>query len=117
MDRKTIGKQGEEMAAEWLRQKGYEILETNFRKRSGEIDIIARAPEGNYVFAEVKTRSSNTFGYPEEAVDARKIHKMFVTAEQWMKQNGIETDRYQLDVIAIETGAKTPRITHLENIG
>ena len=72
---KSAGQYGEDIAAAFLKKKGYLIVERNFRKRFGEIDIIAE-DGGTIVFAEVKTRSSDRFGSPFEAVDSRKQKKM-----------------------------------------
>ena len=62
---------GEKLAADFLTKQGYEIIETNFRCREGEVDIIAK--DGDYlVFIEVRTKSSRMFGSPEESITARK---------------------------------------------
>ncbi len=72
------GKEGEEIASAYLKAKGYQIIEMNKRFGRAEIDIIAKI--GNeYVFVEVKTRTSDYFGFPEEAIDKRKI-KLLVNA-------------------------------------
>ena len=71
----TLGKEGEALAVSFCRKKGYRILEKNYRTVFGEIDIIARDGE-MIVFIEVKTRTDDTFGYPFEAVDARKREKI-----------------------------------------
>lgn len=116
MNKQSFGKQGEDLALEFLKQKGYKILETNFRKRSGEIDLVALSPSSEYVFVEVKTRHGSGFGYPEEAVDQRKLRKMFLTAERWMGMKNLDTDNYRLDVIAIEVANGQNKITHIENV-
>ncbi len=116
MDKQRFGKIGEQLALKFLKDKDYAILETNFRKRSGEIDIIARAPGGELVFCEVKTRHDSDFGYPEEAVDSRKIRKILLTAQMWLTMKKAETENYRIDVIAIEIKGGKPHITHLENV-
>lgn len=116
MNRQEFGKQGETIAIAFLKKEGYAVLETNFRKHSGEIDIIARSPENETVFIEVKTRRGNRFGYPEEAVDARKIRKIFVTAQCWLALKKMNADGVRIDVIAIEFKNGKPEITHLKNI-
>jgi putative endonuclease len=68
------GKEGEKIAAAYLRKNGYHIYESNFRCSLGEIDIIARE-KNELVFIEVKTRKSGKLGYPEQAVGARKQKK------------------------------------------
>ncbi len=113
---KELGKGGEAMAAAFLREKGYKIFETNFRKRIGEVDIIAMDGKKQYVFVEVKTRRGSAYGYPEEAVSPRKLHKMLVTGQLWLALNKINTEHYRLDVISIEMKHGDAHITHLENI-
>ena len=72
--KKEIGKRGEQLAAEYLKNNGYKILDTNYQKRKGEIDLIAYDPTSDeIVFIEVKARSSQSYGYPEEAVNQNKI--------------------------------------------
>ncbi len=71
MKRKTTGIIGERLAADFLIKQGYEIIETDFRCKEGEVDIIAK--DGNYlVFVEVRAKNNLTFGSPEESVTARK---------------------------------------------
>ena len=110
----TIGKWGEAVAMEYLRTKGYAILENNFRTPFGEIDIIASV-EGLIVFVEVKTRTSRTFGLPEEALTYRKLKHMRSCAEYYAAGHDIGT--WQCDAIAVEKirGA-TPQIEHFENV-
>jgi putative endonuclease len=66
-----LGKRGEEIAKEYLENKGYQILKMNWRHKRAEIDLIARH-EKTLIFIEVKTRSSVDFGHPEEFVDWKK---------------------------------------------
>ncbi len=113
---KELGKGGEEMAAAFLKEKGYKILETNFRKRVGEVDIVAMDGQKQYVFVEVKTRRNPHFGYPEEAVNPRKLRKMLVTGQLWLALHKINTENYRLDVIAIEMEHGDAHITHFENL-
>jgi putative endonuclease len=73
--KRLLGQEGEERAAQFLVQKGYRILERNYRTRSGEIDLIALHKD-EVVFVEVKTRTSDAFGAPELAVNPRKQGRM-----------------------------------------
>lgn len=118
MDRITVGHFGEEIAVNFLTKKGYKVIERNFRKRSGEIDVITfDVTRNEWVFVEVKTRRSHAFGRPEEAVNARKIAKMTTAAQLWLHKNGKDTKPWRLDVIAITIeDEKTPIIEHFENI-
>lgn len=107
------GKEGEEIAAAFLKAKGYEIVEMNKRFGRAEIDIIAKI--GNeYVFVEVKTRSSDHFGFPEEAITKRKITLMGKAAEQFSieKSDGLEI---RFDLISLVLGNEKHDIVHVED--
>ena len=117
MNRKLLGNQGEIKAIKFLREKGYRVLDKNYRKRTGEIDIIAFDPNFNeYVFIEAKTRRSLKFGYPEESVDENKIRKLIETAENWLLENKKFDVEWRIDIISIEWENKTPQIKHIQNI-
>ena len=103
------------MIESYLMEKGYNILDRNYRKKTGEIDLIATAPERDeIVFIEVKTRKSGTFGRPEEAVDRRKLKKIEKTALFWLNEKGKTDTLWRIDVLALELHGKI-RITHLQN--
>jgi putative endonuclease len=113
-----FGKKGEKLAWEFLTKQGYTLLGQNYRKRNGEIDLIALDPASNeIVFIEVKARHSADFGYPEEAVNALKIKKMSQVAQNWLAESGMQAPSWRLDVIAIQIKAGKPEIVHLKNIG
>lgn len=107
---------GERMAADYLCKKGYRVIQSNFRTRFGEIDIIAE--KGQYiVFAEVKTRRNAAFAAAREHVTAAKQQRLIAAAEEWLQQNGT-TRQPRFDVIEVygEDGLPAPReINHLEN--
>jgi len=115
-ENKAKGDKGETLAAEYLSQKGMEILTKNWRySRTGELDIIAK--EGNtLVFVEVKTRTSSFFGSPIEAVDERKFKKMQTLAEIFISQNpDIKFKDCRFDVVGILLKT-TPEISYFKNI-
>lgn len=122
MYRKDLGQQGEQIVEAYLETKGYQLLERNYRKRVGEIDLISKDPSKNeIVFIEVKTRKSKRFGLPEEAVTAGKIRKIEKTAQSWLRENNKIDILWRIDIIALEINEKihAPRrtsITHLENV-
>jgi putative endonuclease len=108
-----IGKWGEETAAEYLMQKGYEIIGRNVRTPYGEIDIIAKHVDTT-IFVEVKSRTSNKMGLPEESITPKKQEHMIACAEHYAAEN--EIDHWQIDVISIEGKPKeTLKVTHFEN--
>lgn len=77
MNKRKVGEKYERLAEQYLKDRGYEILERNYRNRFGEIDLIAREPKDDViVYCEVKYRSSGTYGSPLEAVDARKQRRI-----------------------------------------
>ena len=82
---KEIGRKGESIAAEYLIGKGYTIIEKNYVYRRREIDIIAKI-KNTLVFIEVKTRQSNSFGYPEESVNNQKIQHILDCADHYIYQ-------------------------------
>lgn len=96
----TTGKEGEKIAAAFLKKNGYRISEINFRCVLGEIDIIAR-DRGELVFIEVKTRRSGELGYPEQAVGIRKQKKMSQLALWYLQKNNITDSGARFDVVAI----------------
>jgi putative endonuclease len=109
----SVGKWGEEAVAAYLAERGYEIIARNAWTPYGEIDIVARQADIT-IFVEVKTRTSNKMGLPEDSVNLRKQQHMLACAEHYAAQNAI--DHWQIDVVAVEgkIGFK-PTITHFEN--
>jgi putative endonuclease len=98
VDKKKLGKTGEILALSFLKNLGYTILERNYRTKCGEIDIIAR-DKNEIAFIEVKTRSSDIFGLPQEAVNRKKISKIEKTSIIYLEKNKISTStpiRYEV---------------------
>ncbi len=93
------GKRGEEIAESLLREKGFTILETNWRHKRLEVDLIAK--DGNVlVFVEVKTRSYDYFGKPEEFVDKKKERHLARAAAEYMRQTGHDW-AIRFDVVSV----------------
>jgi putative endonuclease len=95
-----IGRRGEDLAADFLSQKGYRIVARNYRAGRGEIDLIGWWGERLLVFFEVKTRRSEAFGGPEEAVTPRKQRVLMRTAGAYMESIGYDW-AVRFDVVAI----------------
>lgn len=109
------GQTGERLAAEYLRDKGYQMAALNFRSGRGEIDLIAWSPEHILVFVEVKTRNSMLFGGPVGAISAKKQELMARTAAVYMEQIGYDWE-IRFDVIAIlQNEGRPPEIRHIED--
>jgi putative endonuclease len=101
LDRKKTGKRGEEIAVSFLKKKGYTIVEQNYRCVFGEIDIVARH-RGDIVFIEVKSRKSEDFGNPEEAVGFNKQRKISQIALNYLNEKGLNDHDARFDVVAIK---------------
>ena len=117
MNKKEIGKKGEELAVEFLTEKGFEILHQNYRYGKGEIDIIAKDPEDGYtVFVEVKTRQNLDYGDPEYAITKNKQKQVKKIAELYFYENEIKELDCRFDVIAILLeNINSPVINHYVN--
>ncbi len=116
-ERKVVGNHGENLAAAFLRSRGFRILERQARvSRIGEIDLVALDGE-TLVFVEVKTRHDVSFGSPEEAVTASKLRTLAACAESWRNAKGWAARPYRIDVIAIDLAGAKPIIRHLESVG
>ena len=95
-----LGRRGEEIASQALESQGYQVVEKNWRCRTGEIDIVAR--DGEYwVFVEVKLRSSDAFGTPEEAVTVAKQKRLLNTGMMYLAEHGLDEVEWRIDVVAI----------------
>jgi len=111
---KALGKKGEEIALNFLKRKGYKILERNFKNKLGEIDIIAR---DNRVlcFVEVKTRTSFKFGYPQEAITPTKQRQLNKVALSYLKQYNLLSKPARFDVVSVVFEKNKPEITIIKN--
>jgi putative endonuclease len=108
-----LGRRGEDLAARFLEDAGYSIVERNWRCRQGEIDIVARIAD-TLVFVEVKTRSGLAFGHPFEAITATKLTRLRGLAAAWCAEHNPQATRIRLDAIAVIAPRKgTPVIEHL----
>jgi len=94
------GKEGEKIAAAFLKKNGYRIIEINFHCPIGEIDIVAKE-KNDLVFVEVKTRKSIELGYPEQAVGIRKQKKMSQLALWYLQKRKIADTNARFDVVAV----------------
>jgi putative endonuclease len=113
--RHVLGKYGESVAADFLSRQGYEIVERNWHCRDGEIDLIAREND-DWVFVEVKTRSSKSSVDGLEAVDELKLKKLRKSIAQWCSVRQIVTTRLRLDVVSVFVNAGTVRFEHLKQV-
>jgi putative endonuclease len=97
---KDIGRLGEDIAEDYLKDYGYEIIEKNFMCKIGELDIIAR-DNSHIVFIEVKTRNGTHFGMPSEAVTASKQFKIYKTAQFYIMRKKLYKLNFRFDVVEV----------------
>jgi putative endonuclease len=112
--KQTLGAWGEERAAAYLRERGYEIVARNVRSAYGEIDLLAKHA-GVLVFVEVKARSSSDFGYPEESVNETKQQHLLDCALDYLQANPDHIGDWRIDVISVLRAPDGPQIEHFEN--
>jgi len=108
---KIIGDSGESLAIRYLKKKGFEMMERNFRARFGEIDIIA-IDEDMLVFVEVKMKRSGQFGDPGEMITEKKLAKIKRTAEYYLQEKELGDIGWRIDAVLIREG----KIEHLEGV-
>jgi putative endonuclease len=112
-DKDKLGQKGEDIAMEYLQNKGYKILDTNWKFGKLEIDIIARDMDF-LVIVEVKTRSDDEFAEPLEAVTKAKQKKLIRAANEYVYKRNIKTE-VRFDIISILLSNDTPEIEHIED--
>ena len=113
MDKIGLGKRGEDIAVDYLKRRGYKIIERNYRSRLGEIDIVA-AHRSFTVFIEVKTRTGDDFGFPQESVDERKQRRMVRVAQTYIKHRRLKDANYRFDVVSIDFSGKKPSVNLIQ---
>ena len=111
-DRLTLGRRGEDAAAQYLQRKGMKILERNLSTPVGEIDLVVRDRK-ILVFVEVKTRRSTAFGSPAEAVGPRKQRQIIRTAKWYLNDNPWKGLQPRFDVIAVTAQGDDFQIEHI----
>lgn len=108
------GEKGEQLAAQFLRDKGYQIVERNWRFGKAEVDIIARTGD-TLCFVEVKLRTNTWAGEPYVFVGRQKQRLIIGAANRYIQRFGAENDEARFDVISIVHNEQYSRIDHLEN--
>lgn len=111
---KNTGKIGEEEVCRYLIKSDYEILQRNFLCKSGEIDIIA-IDRDEYVFIEVKTRTSKGYGTPAESVDNNKQMHLINATRYFVYKNSLENKNIRFDVIEVYINKNIKLINHIKN--
>lgn len=116
MKRRNTGILGEKLARDFLENRGYKIIETNYRCPEGEVDIIA-GHDDYLVFIEVRTKTSRSFGSPEESITPTKKERLRAVAFQYQQTHENLPQQWRIDFIGVELNrAKKPlRINIIEN--
>ena len=96
-----LGRRGEDVAVQYLQDRGLVVLSRNWRCRDGELDVVATDTAGRLVVCEVKTRSGTRFGGPAEAVDRRKIARIRKVANAWLAAHHVRWADVRFDVCAV----------------
>jgi putative endonuclease len=110
------GKIGENFAKEYLKKKGYNIIEQNYRSKYAEIDLIAKEKK-ELVFVEVRTKRGEMFGTPEETLNKRKLRKLWLNARAYAGRIHWQ-DAYRIDAVCIilNLDNSLARLNHYQNI-
>jgi len=109
-----LGKEGERVAEQYLKKKGYKVVERNYRCAGGELDLIV-LDRRVVVFVEVKTRTGHGFGTPLEAVEFRKQRKMIQAAQFFLTAKRLHQRDARFDVVGISWPGGEPLVEHIEN--
>jgi putative endonuclease len=115
MKKQESGKLGEKLACSALKKKGYRIIETNYRCRQGEIDIVARQNDC-LVFIEVRTKTGKAFGSPEESVTVQKKQRLVTTAMDYLNSHRDLPENWRIDFVAVDLDPLTNKATRIEII-
>jgi putative endonuclease len=111
--RRAVGNAGEDATAAWYRDRGFEVLARNWRVREGELDLVVRRAS-TIVFCEVKTRSSDRYGLPTEAVTAGKRRRLRTLAMLWLDAHPDAHGELRFDVASVTPAGAQPRVEVVE---
>ncbi|MGB0914504.1 MAG: YraN family protein [Crocinitomicaceae bacterium] len=113
MDHIELGRKGEEIASNYLRTKGWEILSSNYKWNRGEVDLVCKV-DSCLKIIEVKTRNSSYFGEPHNAVNRKKQKQIIQVANHYIQENSIDLE-VEFDVISIVLNQTKMELEHIEN--
>ena len=112
--KQVLGKEGERIAEQYLKKKGYKLIERNYRCSGGELDLIV-LDRRVIVFVEVKTRTGHGFGSPIEAVEFHKQKKMIRAAQFFLTEKRLHQRDARFDVVGVSWPDREPVVEHIEN--
>jgi len=115
-----VGRKGEKTAEKFLRSKGYRVMRRGFRTKYAELDLICSAPDGELVFVEVRTKTGEKFGSPEDTIGWDKMKRLARAAKAYASFRNY-SGLYRIDAVCVvfekgEEHNKPLRISHYENI-
>ena len=110
-----LGQWGEAYAARYLQEKGFQILERNYRMGKAEVDLIVQKTPGVLVVVEVKTRTGQAFGLPQTFATRSKIKMMIKAAHAYVRRLGVPELEVRFDIVAIVKNGPQVKIEHLED--
>ncbi|TKV29921.1 YraN family protein [Arthrobacter sp. NamB2] len=111
-----LGRRGEATAAVFLERAGLKIVDRNWRCPAGEIDLVA-IDGSTLVIVEVKTRSSDNFGQPLEAITAGKLERLYVLASKWARAHNLRFSGFRIDAVGVlDDGSGAPRVEHVRAV-
>ena len=113
-DNKTLGARGEEIALDYLKKRRYRVIETNYRCKCGEIDIIA-SEGSDLVFVEVKTRRTSSYGPPQLSVTPFKQRQISKAALTWLTKHRLMDSNARFDVIGVLLRDNEHLVEHIKN--
>ena len=114
ISKRLQGDYGEQLAATYLQQKGYQIISRNVVQRRGEIDIVAKH-KNTYVFIEVRTKTSEHHGTPEESIGNTKKKRFLNAVSRYIYEHNIEDESIRCDVVAVLLNTEPATIRHYQN--
>lgn len=110
-----LGRRGEDAAALYLTERGYQVLARNWRRGRAEVDAVVVSPDRQtLIFVEVKTRATDLYGYPELAVSARKMELLQEAADAYLEELGWVKD-VRFDVLALTVQGNGFRVYHIKD--
>lgn len=111
-----LGRRGEATAAEYLEKAGLRIVDRNWRCPTGEIDLVA-VDGSTLVIIEVKTRSSDNFGQPLEAITSGKLERLYLLGSAWARAHKLRFSGFRVDAVGIlDDGSGAPRVEHVRAV-
>ena len=114
--KQAVGRWGEQRAVEFVQTLGWQVVDRNWRCAAGELDLVAKEPDGTVVVIEVKARSGLGFGDPLEAITRAKLGKLHDLTVLWLRDHGEHPSRVRIDAIGVVRGAGSCELTHIRGV-